>query len=109
MFKAINPLEFYIVIPDTCRVSQLNALRVLLVDDDPNQLEIINLSMGGEDQSFHLETARSADKALELLKEKQFDCIVSDYQMPRMNGVEFCEKLRGEGYEDSFILFIMIF
>lgn len=83
----------------------MTALRVLLVDDDPNQLEIINFSMGGEDQSLHLETAISADKALELLKEKKFDCVVSDYQMPRMNGVEFCEKLRGEGYEDSFVLF----
>jgi len=34
----------------------------------------------------------SPEEALEVLKEESFDCIVSDYSMPGMNGVEFANE-----------------
>ncbi len=80
-------------------------IRVLLVDDDPSQLELIDTAIGSVDNSFTFETANSADRALELIHKQPFDCIVSNYIMPRMNGLEFCEKLRAERCETPFILF----
>ena len=57
------------------------------------------------DHSFIFESADSAEKALELIRSQSFDCIVSNFFLPRMNGLEFCVKLRGEGYHTPFILF----
>jgi CheY-like chemotaxis protein len=57
-------------------------LHVLLVEDDPSQLELIKLSLGSMDKSFIFETAYSAEKAQELIHSHPFDCIVSNYFMP---------------------------
>jgi CheY-like chemotaxis protein len=57
------------------------------------------------DNSFIFEKANSVEKAQELIHSQPFDCIVSNYFMPRVNGVDFCEKLRAEGCDTPFILF----
>ncbi len=80
-------------------------IRVLLVDDDPNQLELLDISIRSIDESFLIESANSAEKALELIHNRPFDCIISDYVMPRMNGLELCERLRVEENDTPFILF----
>ncbi len=80
-------------------------LRVLLVDDDDTHLELSEMALRRIDASFIFNTAGSAEKALELIHGQTFDCIVSNYTMYRMNGVEFCERLRGEGCDTPFILF----
>jgi len=83
-------------------------IRVLLVDNDPGQLELIDLSIGSMDKSFIFEMATSAAKALELIHGQTFDCIVSDVLIPWMNGLELCEKLRLEGYDTPFIIFTFV-
>jgi len=80
-------------------------IRVLLVDDESSQLEIIKTYLKGHNKDLHFESTDSAVKALELARGQHFDCVVSDYVMPYMNGVELCVKLRGEGCEAPFILF----
>ncbi|MGD0805680.1 MAG: response regulator [Candidatus Bathyarchaeia archaeon] len=80
-------------------------IRVLLVDDDPCQLELIETAIRGIDKSLIFEKANSGEKALELVHGKHFDCLVSNYIMPRMSGLELFEKLRAEGYYIPFILF----
>jgi CheY-like chemotaxis protein len=70
-------------------------IRVLHVDDELGFLEIARqcLEMQG---SFQVETASSVEEALEKLKEKEYDAVVSDYQMPGKDGLEFLEMLRKE-------------
>jgi CheY-like chemotaxis protein len=82
-----------------------SGVRVLFVDDDPTQLELIELSLGRMNKGFRFESANSAERAQELISDQPFDCIVSNYYMPYMNGVDFCEKLRAEGCGTPFILF----
>jgi PAS domain S-box-containing protein len=79
-------------------------LRVLYVDDDPGLLEIgkIFLEHTGD---FSVETIDSALAAFDLLKPGQFDAIISDYQMPRMDGIDFLKKVRSTGSTIPFILF----
>jgi PAS domain S-box-containing protein len=79
-------------------------ISLLCVDDEPNLLMLQKLFLerkGG----FMVETAISASNALNLLKIKKFDAIVSDYQMPEMNGIEFLKQVRNNFGEIPFILF----
>jgi len=52
-----------------------------------------------------ISTASSAADALELMKQLEFDIIVSDYQMPEMDGLEFLESVRNSGNDIPFIIF----
>ncbi len=77
---------------------------VLYVDDEQALLELgkIFLEQSG---SITLETALSAKEGIEALNKKAFDCIISDYQMPEMNGLAFLKHLRKENNLIPFILF----
>lgn len=60
------------------------AYRVLLVDDDPVVLNAIALSLASD---FGIDTASSGSEAIERLLHTKYDAIVSDMNMPAMNGV----------------------
>ncbi|MDO8840994.1 PAS domain S-box protein [Methanocalculus sp.] len=77
---------------------------LLYVDDEPALLEIgkIYLEMGTE---FVVDTACSAPEALALLESKSYDAIISDYQMPGMNGIELLKRVRSVGKQIPFIIF----
>ena len=79
-------------------------ISVLYTDDEPFLLEVgkIFLEESGE---FTVTTATGAEKALQLLEVEKFDAIVSDYQMPGMDGIEFLEEVRKNFGELPFILF----
>ena len=78
-------------------------ISVLCVDDDRSLLEIgkIFLERLG---NFSVELLDSADTALETLSRKHFDAIVSDYEMPRTNGLEFLQIVRSQYGSIPFIL-----
>ncbi len=79
-------------------------IRVLYVDDEPALLNItqIYLERLGE---FNVSVAESAKQALEMLSNKSFDAIVSDYQMPEIDGIEFLTTVRERFGDIPFILF----
>jgi len=84
--------------------SPLPSLSVLYVDDEPALLEIgkLFLQRSGE---FVVSTCESAPDAIRLLSEASFDAIISDYQMPEMDGVQFLQHLRQHGNTTPFIIF----
>ena len=67
--------------------------RILYVDDEPDLLEIgkLFLERSGE---FNVDIITSAPEALSRLTSNMFDAIISDYQMPGMNGIDFLKKVR---------------
>ncbi|MHB8164611.1 MAG: hybrid sensor histidine kinase/response regulator [Methanoregula sp.] len=77
---------------------------VLYVDDEPALLELGKtfLELSG---SITVETALSAKEGIEALKKNAFGCIISDYQMPEMDGLAFLKHLRKENNLIPFILF----
>jgi PAS domain S-box-containing protein len=79
-------------------------ISVLYVDDEPALLDVSKqfLERTGE---FTVDTLESAGKALEVLSEKAYDAIISDYQMPIMDGIEFLKTLRASGNTTPFIIF----
>jgi len=79
-------------------------IRVLHVDDDAAFLEVASHCLE-EQGPFQVDTALSADKALEKLCNANYDVVVSDYQMPGKNGLELLKEMRQEGITVPFILF----
>ncbi|HVP96788.1 PAS domain S-box protein [Methanoregula sp.] len=77
---------------------------VLYVDDEAGLLEIGKLFLE-QSGHFSVDTIVSAPAALALMKEKTYDAIISDYQMPVMDGIEFLRKVRASGNIIPFILF----
>ena len=79
-------------------------ITVLFVDDEPALLELTRLFLE-RTGAMSVETCRSALEGLEILKSRTFDVIVSDYEMPLMDGIVFLKILRAEGNRTPFIVF----
>jgi PAS domain S-box-containing protein len=80
------------------------AFRVLIVDDNWDFLQLLVLYFKNPKYKMEIFAAQSALEALELLKEKSFDIVVSDFSMPEMNGLEFFKKIKEKNYKIPFIL-----
>lgn len=81
------------------------AIQVLYVDDDPDLAELVAEFLEREDDCFDVITETSATEGLDRLAANQIDCIVSDYQMPGMDGLEFLATVRESEPDLPFILF----
>lgn len=79
-------------------------ISLLYVDDEPELLDLCKrfLELDGE---FSVFTAPSADQGLQTLTGGGFDAIISDYQMPEKDGIEFLKQVRAEKGDIPFILF----
>lgn len=79
-------------------------IKVLYTDDEGGMLEVGKefLEMSG---ALRVETALSAGEALKKLTGTRFDAIVSDYQMPVMDGLQFLRTIRANDVHIPFILF----
>lgn len=79
-------------------------ISVLYVDDETSLLEVtkIYIERSGE---FSVDTTPSALTALMIMATRMYDAIISDYQMPDMDGIEFLKKVRSSGNSIPFIIF----
>lgn len=77
---------------------------ILYVDDEPDMLVLgkESLELTGD---FSIDTALSAYDGLLLLDKKSYDAVISDFQMPRMDGIAFLKEIRGRYRDIPFILF----
>jgi PAS domain S-box-containing protein len=80
-------------------------VRVLHVDDEPDFARMVATFLGRADDRIEVSTARSADEGFEHLVGKEVDCVVSDYDMPGEDGLEFLERVRAEFGDLPFVLF----
>jgi len=79
-------------------------IRVLYVDDEPSLLEITRLYLE-QTGEFSVDTVESAREALRRLESGRYDIILSDYQMPEMDGIRLLKQLRASGNTIPFIVF----
>lgn len=79
-------------------------ISILYVDDEPGFLDIVKLTLERSGE-FNITTALNASTAIQLLTEHPYDAIVSDYQMPEMDGIAFLKVIRQQFGQIPFILF----
>lgn len=79
-------------------------VRILYVEDDPAFAHLSVTCLEDENDRFSITTTTDAMTGLELLTE-DIDCIVSDYNMPGMDGIEFLKSVRESHPTLPFILF----
>jgi len=77
-------------------------LNVLVVDDDPGILEVLDTFLHAK--GYAVETRPNAIEALDALREKEFDLLISDIQMAGIDGFQLLEKARAEYPHVSIIL-----
>jgi len=87
--------------PDTRR---LPVLSVLYVDDEPFLLNVCKLYLERR-PDISVSIASSVENALKLIDTTPYDVILSDYQMPGMDGIGFLKILREKQCPVPFILF----
>lgn len=80
-------------------------IRVLHVDDDPSLLEISKKLLMDIDGSFAIDHACCVDEAFEKLATGNYDIVISDYDLPQKDGLQFLKELREQGIFIPFILF----
>lgn len=85
-------------------VSSKDKPLMLIVDDNEEMLNFLSSSFSAQ---YSILTAEDGVEALEKLKEHEVTLIVSDWMMPRMDGVEFCKALRAD-QAISHIPFILL-
>lgn len=79
--------------------------RILIADDEPDILEIINYNLTRE--GYIVYTAKDGDDALAKAKTVKPELIILDIMMPKKSGVEVCEILRRlPGFQDTLIIFL---
>lgn len=83
----------------------IGTIRILHVDDDPEFTELAAEFLERHDERFDIETATSAGEGLDRLAEREYDCIVSDFDMAGRNGIEFLRAVREDHPELPFVLY----
>ncbi len=71
-----------------------NVARILVVDDHPHSAATLGRAMSQLEPRLDVVTAESGERALELVRDKSVDLVITDLVMPGMTGLELIEKLQ---------------
>ena len=83
----------------------VSSVCVLHVDDEPDFADLTAAYLERTRDSFNVDTAMRADEVIPDRPQDTYDCIISDYEMPDMNGLAFLERIREDAPELPFILY----
>ncbi|MDH7448407.1 hybrid sensor histidine kinase/response regulator transcription factor [Aquimarina sp. 2201CG14-23] len=85
---------------DTLDIQHLNNHKILLVDDNWEMRKYLK-SILKENECLE---AEHGIQALDMIKNTQFDFIIVDYMMPKMNGLEFIQSLKAQKYDIPILM-----
>jgi signal transduction histidine kinase len=82
----------------------MNTTPVLLVDDNPSLLQALPHAISLRMSGVEVETADSAQVALTMIEQQEYDAIVSDIKMPGMDGLDLLAKVQQQHPETPVVL-----
>lgn len=97
-FRGHEPMEAV----SKANPSQRIVFEILLVDDDPNILSAVSSSLA--DSTHHVTTALGGQKALDVLHQKPFDLVITDFNMPEVDGIAVLRSAKGTGSNTKVII-----
>lgn len=68
------------------------AIRILIADDEPNQLELLAFNLNQAD--FEVIRAGDGREAIEMIEDHRPDLVILDWMMPQLSGIDVCRRLR---------------
>lgn len=80
-------------------------MRVLTVDDSPTILSMLNHVL--KEAGFDVVQAVDGQKGLDAMQGEEFDVVITDINMPVMDGIEFIKKVRASGANKSLPILIL--
>lgn len=83
----------------------MEPLKVLIVDDEIDLATLTKMRLSKEAPHFYITALKSGRDCLNYLQDHHVDCILSDYQMPEMNGMQLLKSLRSK-YSDIPFIFV---
>jgi len=69
-------------------------MKVLVVDDEPDVIEVVSLCFGLRWPEAQVIAAPNAEEALKLVEEQSPDLILLDIMLPNMDGFQLCREIR---------------
>jgi CheY-like chemotaxis protein len=78
---------------------------VLIADDEPHVIRVLKLAL--DRNGYEVETASNGETALERIRHRRPDLLISDIQMPRLSGEQLCERIAAELPDRDFPIVIM--
>ena len=83
----------------------MKSTKILLIDDEPDILEFLEYNL--LQHNFVVEKAKNGLKGIEKFKSFQPNIILIDVMMPKLNGIETCEKIKSlDNSDDCIIIFL---
>lgn len=76
--------------------------KILIVDDNQEMRELMEIMLQEEDHD--VTSAGEPIKAIELCRKKNFDLVITDLKMPKINGIEFLKIIKDQKPETTVIL-----
>ncbi len=82
----------------------MEQFKILIVDDDEAAAGLIKLRLNRDAPHFSVGVVEDGRECIEYLESNGVDCIISDYHMPGMNGIELLRALRRQGNDIPFLI-----
>jgi PAS domain S-box-containing protein len=79
-------------------------ISILHVDDDERELRLASKYLNRISDYLRIVQTTSGKEAMDIIRRMRFDCIVADYHMPEMNGMDLFHRLREANIDIPFIL-----
>lgn len=82
----------------------MKALKILLIEDDSDDRIILKEMLEKSDLDVDLDEVENSSLGLEKLSSNSYDCVLVDYIIPRMSGLELIKTTRKSGVTTPFII-----
>jgi two-component system cell cycle sensor histidine kinase/response regulator CckA len=81
-----------------------NAVRILVVDDDPQAHALIDVALADAHFTRHIEVVATAFEGLRRIEDEEHDVYLVDYRLPDSNGLELIQEAKARGATRPLIL-----
>ena len=71
-----------------------SSIRVLHVDDDNEQLEMVKQFLGVFDPGIEIDSLSNPREVAEKIRSNYYECLITDFKMPEMTGIELARQIR---------------